>query len=93
MIPRLFLVITIYCQASSSQKKINHSTYHAASWLGREPKYSKVPIIRTGTYASSAVHTMYCRTGPSYGTYNRNFRVHAVGSNSLETTYILFELL
>ena len=22
-------------------------------------KYSKVPVIRTGTYASSAVHTMY----------------------------------
>ena len=37
--------------------------------------YSKVPIIRTGTYASSAVHAMYCRTGPTYGTYNRNFRV------------------
>ena len=38
--------------------------------------YSKVPIIRTGTYASSAVHAKYCQTGPMYSTYNsRNFRV------------------
>ena len=38
--------------------------------------YSKVPIIRTGTYASSAVHTMYCQNCPMFGTYNRSFRVH-----------------
>ena len=37
--------------------------------------YSKVPIIRTGTYASSAVHTMYCQNCPMFGTYNRSFRV------------------
>ena len=37
--------------------------------------YSKVPIIRTGTYASSAVHAMYCRNGPTYDTYDRNFKV------------------
>ena len=37
--------------------------------------YSEVPIIRTGTYASSAAHAMYCQTGPTYDTYNRHFRV------------------
>ena len=37
--------------------------------------YSKVPIIHIGTYASLAVHAMYYRTGPTYGTYNRNIRV------------------
>jgi hypothetical protein len=42
------------------------------------PGYSKAPIIRTGTYASSAVHAMYFRTGPRYGTYNRNFRVQTL---------------
>jgi hypothetical protein len=58
MILRLFLVIAMYCQGSSSQKKsILHSTSSIVSWLGRKPKY-----------------------------------VYAVGSNSLETTYILFEL-
>ena len=41
-------------------------------------KYSKVPIIRTGTYASSAVHTMYCQNCPMFGTYNRSFRVSSV---------------
>ena len=39
------------------------------------PKYSKVPIIRTGTYASSAVHTMYCQNYPMFRTLNRSFRV------------------
>ena len=37
--------------------------------------YSKVPIICTGTYASLAVHTMYCQNCPMFGTYNRSFRV------------------
>ena len=37
--------------------------------------YSKVPIIRTGTYASSAEHTMYCQNSPMFGTYNRSLRV------------------
>ena len=32
---RLFLVISMYCQASL----INHSTSHVASWLGRKPRY------------------------------------------------------
>ena len=40
--------------------------------------YSKVPIIRTGTYASSAVHTMYCQNCPMFGTYNRSFRVWGI---------------
>ena len=53
IILRLFLVLAMYCQASS----INHSTFHIASWVGRKPKYK-----------------------------------NAVGSNSLEITYILFEL-
>ena len=35
-----------------------------------------IPIIRTGTYASSAVLAMYCQNGPKTGTYNRSFRVH-----------------
>ena len=35
--------------------------------------YSKVPII--GSYASSAVHAMYCQNCPKTGTYNRSFRV------------------
>ena len=34
IILRLFLVFTMYCQASS----INHSTSHVASWLGRKPR-------------------------------------------------------
>ena len=38
--------------------------------------HSKIPIIRTGKYASSAVHTMYCQNCPMFGTYNRSFRVH-----------------
>ena len=42
--------------------------------------YSKVPIIRTGTYASSAVHTMYCQNCPMFGTYNRSFRVVPIKS-------------
>ena len=37
--------------------------------------YSKAPIIRTEHWAVWAVHSMYCRTGISTGTYNRNFRV------------------
>ena len=37
--------------------------------------YSKAPIIRTEHWAVLAVHSMYCRTGISTGTYNRNFRV------------------
>ena len=53
IIHRLFLVIAMYCQASS----INHSTYHVTSWLGIIPKVCSI-----------------------------------VGSNSLETTYILFKL-
>ena len=44
------------------------------SW-GHNTAYSKVPIIRTGTYASSAVHTMYCQNCPMFGMYNRSFRV------------------
>ena len=40
-----------------------------------EPTYSKAPIIRTEHWAVLAVHSMYCRTGISTGTYNRNFRV------------------
>ena len=35
IILRLFLVIVMYCQASS----INHSTSHVASWQGRKPRY------------------------------------------------------
>ena len=35
IILRSFLVIAMYCQASSS----NHSTSHVASWLGRKPRY------------------------------------------------------
>ena len=37
--------------------------------------YSKAPIIRTKHWAVLAVHSVYCRTGISTGTYNRNFRV------------------
>ena len=55
MILRLFLVIAMYCQGSSSQiKSITQPLPLLASWEGS--------------------------------------LVHAVGSNSLETTYILFEL-
>ena len=35
MILRLFLVIAMYCQASS----INHSISHVDSWRGRKPRY------------------------------------------------------
>ena len=38
--------------------------------------YSKVPIIRTVRRASSAVHSMYSRTGIRTSTYNRHFGVH-----------------
>ena len=60
-------------------KKIIHNVlnfvYEIHNCVGKS-YYSEVPIIRTGTYASYiAVHSMYCRTGPTYGTYNRNFRV------------------
>ena len=41
-------------------------------------KYSKAPIIRTEHWAVLAVHSMYCWTGISTGTYNRNFRVSRV---------------
>ena len=43
--------------------------------------YSKAPIICTSFWADLAVHSMYCRTGISARTYNRNFRVggHASG--------------
>ena len=37
--------------------------------------YSKVPIIHTGTYASSAVIVMYCQNCRMSGTYNRSIRV------------------
>ena len=37
IIHRLFLVITMYCQASS----MNHSTCHIASWLERKPRYKQ----------------------------------------------------
>ena len=40
-----------------------------------ETVYSKAPIIRTEHWAVLAVHSMYCRTGISTDTYNRNFRV------------------
>ena len=36
-------------------------------------QYSKVPIIRTVMSISTA-HAMYCRTGPTYCSYNGNFR-------------------
>ena len=40
IILRLFLVIALYCQASSIKpNKINHSTSRIASWLGRKPRY------------------------------------------------------
>ena len=39
IILRLFLVITMYCQASSSQFFFNHSTSDVASWLERKPRY------------------------------------------------------
>ena len=54
IIHRLFLVIAMYCQASSSQFKPVQSI-------------TQPPTLLAGW-------------------------VHAVGSNSLETTYILFEL-
>ena len=41
-----------------------------------EGTYSKAPIIRTEHWAVLAVHSMYCRTGISTGTYNRNFGVN-----------------
>ena len=37
-----------------------------------------LPNICTGMYASSPVHAKYCRTGPTYGTYSRNFRVFSL---------------
>ena len=37
IILRLFLVIAMYCQASSSHS-INHSTSHIVTWLGKKPK-------------------------------------------------------
>ena len=37
----LFLVIAMYCQASS----INHSTSHVASWLERQPRYMQQVAI------------------------------------------------
>ena len=43
--------------------------------LGVIFSYSKAPIIRTEHWAVLAVHSVYCRTGISTGTYNRNFRV------------------
>ena len=47
--------------------------------VGHETTYSKAPIIRTEHWAVLAVHSMYCRTGISTGTYNRNFRVGREG--------------
>ena len=44
------------------------------SWPKKDT-YSKAPIIRTKHWAVLAVHSMYCQTGISTGTYNRNFRV------------------
>ena len=45
-------------------------------YLGNRVMYSKAPIIRTEHWVVWAVHSMYCRTGISTSTYNRNFRVH-----------------
>ena len=55
-------------------------------------KYSKVPIIRTGMYASSAVHIMYCQNCPMFGTYNRSFRV-LYYDNSIKLFFLCFYLL
>ena len=41
IILRLFLVIAMYCQASS----INHSTSYVASWQGRKPRYMQQVAI------------------------------------------------
>ena len=49
--------------------------------------YSKTPIIRTEHWAVLAVHSMYCRTGISTGTYNRNFRVTPIVSRSKSKWY------
>ena len=50
--------------------------------LGTYVTYSKVPIICTGMYASSAVHRMYCQNCRMSGTYNRSFRVSTVEGNT-----------
>ena len=55
IILRLFLVIAMYCQASSSQ-------------------------------FNQSLNLLHCQLA------GKEAQVHAVGSNSLETTYILFEL-
>ena len=55
--------------------RITYNVNQSNAWFLFFSSYSKEPIIRTGTYASSAVHTMYCQNCPMFGTYNRSFRV------------------
>ena len=49
-------------------------------------KYSKAAIIRTDHWAVYTVHSMYCRTGISTGTYDRNFRVGVFNQNVINFT-------
>ena len=85
-------------------RSCNGSELFLLAWIGTfvvslaskllQLDYSKVPIIRTGKYASSAVHPMYCRTpmycgtGPTYGISNRNFRVMTPLHQAAETGHL-----
>ena len=68
----------------------SHLSYHFAvlqrrlgqDMIRNRSDYSKIPIIRTGTYASLAVHTMYCKNCPMFGTYSRSFRVGTINNRS-----------
>ena len=63
------------CLRLNFQECLNPKSLHITPAVS----YSKVLIIRTGTYASSSVHTMYGQNCPMFGTYNRSFRVDALG--------------
>jgi hypothetical protein len=57
IIHRLFLVIAMYCQASS----INHSTSHATSWLGIIHKEcSRKQLTRNNLYTISTSLVFQC---------------------------------
>ena len=68
------LIDVIFARGTAQRCTLTRSCLVIIQFLGLGT-YSKVPIIRTGTYASSAVHTMYCQNCPMFGTYNRSFRV------------------
>ena len=76
------LIDVIFARGTAQRCTLTRSCLVIIQFLGLGT-YSKVPIIRAGTYTSSAVHTMYCQNCPMFGTYNRSFRVNLKKADEL----------